>query len=270
MSKVDIDLDLAVEGAIHAAYAAGSVVESALSEPRATRRDGSLADLFMQAEVRCEEEITKFLKLQLPDVPIIFGRRESEEVIKEGAVWVVSSLGRCNVVSGGCISSISIALVVHSEVLIGIVYSVRPSEVYTAVKGRGAFCNGQILRVSSSSLSDGGIVLLPQDTGTSKDAVKMMMEIQQGLVSASVIVRCLGSPAVSMCYVASGKADTYFDYKTSLCENAAASLILAESGGRVGNVSGGAFEWGQNICCGSPNSVTQRVIDVLKEHRYAI
>jgi myo-inositol-1(or 4)-monophosphatase len=152
--------------------------------------------------------------------------------------WYIDPLdGTVNYAHGIPIFGVSIAYAREGTVTLGVVYDPMRDELFAAERGRGAWCNGERLRVSSAT--DLGRSLLvtgfPYDAWTTAndnlDNFGRFARITQG-------VRRLGSAALDLCYVAAGRLDGYWELALNPWDLAAGGLIAAEAGAIVTNITG--------------------------------
>ena len=84
-------------------------------------------------------------------------------------------------------------------------------------------------------------------------------------------LRRMGSAALDLVYVASGRFDAYFEYSLSPWDVAAGALIVQEAGGKVGDFSGGNdYLFGREIVAGNPNiylGIIQRTLQYFKSKK---
>jgi myo-inositol-1(or 4)-monophosphatase len=89
-------------------------------------------------------------------------------------------------------------------------------------------------------------------------SMKLLMQKTHGL-------RRLGSAAMDLCYVASGRMDGYFEYNLNSYDVAAGVLIVQEAGGRVTEFLGGNnYIFGRNIVA-SNGAIHDEFLEVLAE-----
>ena len=116
----------------------------------------------------------------------------------------------------------------------GAVYNPYLNEMYTAVKGEGAYLNGSPIHVSSQPLEN-GIVLF----GTApyyEELGRKSFEMAYTYFKKALDVRRSGSAAFDLCCVAAGRAEVYFELCLSPWDFAAGALIVEEAGGKVTTV----------------------------------
>ena len=147
--------------------------------------------------------------------------------------WIIDPLdGTTNFVHGLPVYSISVALLHRQELVVGVVHEVNRDESFRAVRGGGAFCNDQRIRVSDVADLNNSLIA----TGFPyKDFGKMDMFLQilGAFFGQTHGVRRLGSAAVDLAYVAAGRCEAYFEFNINSYDVAAGILLVREAGGHV-------------------------------------
>lgn len=144
--------------------------------------------------------------------------------------WVVDPLdGTANYFRGLDQCCVSIALLDGAVALIGIIYNFNTNEIYSAVKGHGAFLNDLPIKVSDIAEKNKASLT----TGfPASESLESSMEFLEGLKEWKKI-RMFGSAALSCAYVASGKCDFYAEKGVYLWDFAAGICLVQEAGGNV-------------------------------------
>lgn len=138
-------------------------------------------------------------------------------------------------------SAISVALLKNGQVIIGVCYNPYLKEMYTAIKGCGAFLNNKKIHVSNKKLKDG--ILLAGCAPYYNDLRKKSLDIQNKLSLIASDYRRYGSAVIELCNIASGKAELYFELKLMPWDYAAASLIVQEAGGKITTINGEEIQY---------------------------
>ena len=89
------------------------------------------------------------------------------------------------------------------------------------------------------------------------------MEVQTflDLLVASQALRRLGSAALNLCYLASGRLDGYWATDTKIWDVAAGVLLVQEAGGEVSASRGGQFQLGApGVLAASTPELKQRLV----------
>lgn len=127
------------------------------------------------------------------------------------------------------------------DIQMGVVKNYATDDVYSAVKGQGAFINGNdllpSLKQDLSQISLGAYVY------------RMDMGKIEILCKSVRRMRILGAVAIELAYVADGTYDAFVDVRNNLrmVDIAAAKLILEESGGKVTDSNGGPLNGRLNV-----------------------
>nr|XP_037284087.1 inositol monophosphatase 1-like [Rhipicephalus microplus] len=78
-------------------------------------------------------------------------------------------------------------------------------------------------------------------------------------------LRCLGSTAVNMCFVASGEADAFYEFGMHVWDMAAAALIVTEAGGVVMDTQGGPLNlMHRRVLCASSHALASTISQILE------
>ena len=104
--------------------------------------------------------------------------------------------------------------------------------MFYAEKGNGAFLNNTRIRVSSNKKLNDALIV----TGGPKQSSKIKKKIFSEYINVSMQVsnvRKLGSAALDMAYVASGRFDGYWQRELNYWDIAAGIIIVKEAGGFI-------------------------------------
>jgi myo-inositol-1(or 4)-monophosphatase len=110
-------------------------------------------------------------------------------------------------------------------------------EMFTAVKGGGAFVNGRPLAVSGRSPLRGSLLAsgFPYDSATDRENnFAHFVNFQMGARG----IRRAGSASLDLAYVAAGRLDGYWEAKLKPWDVAAGQLLVKEAGGTVTGFAG--------------------------------
>ncbi|MFK0206576.1 inositol monophosphatase family protein [Agrobacterium sp. NPDC090283] len=127
--------------------------------------------------------------------------------------------------------TITIALRRGNETICGLVYNPVSDEMFTTIKGDGAYLNGERLSVNAST----DVALMCVGTGLPTPNLQLYPGAYQRLdaIRAPIgAVRVVGSAANSCAYVACGRLTGYYE-ETGFVDTAAGILLVQEAGGIV-------------------------------------
>lgn len=156
-----------------------------------------------------------------------------------GMRWIVDPLdGSVNYSRGLPLCAISVALWRGAMPLIGVVVDPGRKEVYQGLVGHGAWLNGQAIHTGSATRPETAILCtgFPVALDLSGDAVSGFI----GDVRRFRRVRLLGTAALSLAFVAAGRADAYLERQIKIWDVAAGLALVAAAGGRIRIVAGSA------------------------------
>ena len=175
-----------------------------------------------------DQDTEKLIRSNLlgTNIPIL-GEEYGGEITDE-RYWVIDPIdGTANYFRGLDECCVSIALMEGEEALIGVIYNFNNDQMYSAIKGHGAFLNNTKISVSNiASKSKASIT-----TGfPASESVESSMNFLEDLKGWKKI-RMFGSAALSCAYVASGKCDYYAEKGVYLWDIAAGICLVKEAGG---------------------------------------
>ena len=193
-----------------------------------------LHDLVSYVDQETERRLVAGLRQLLPGAGFITEEGTAgPDAHTEEFIWIIDPLdGTTNFVHGLPVYAISVALLHQKELMVGVVHEVGHDESFRAVRGGGAFCNGQPLHVTDiAALHDSLIATgFPYKDFGRLDA---FLQIMGAFFTRSHGVRRLGSAAVDLAYVAAGRCEAFFEFNLNAYDVAAGILLVREAGGRV-------------------------------------
>lgn len=229
---VGSDLELA----LHATRLAAAIVSDAFGAQLDPEMKG-VVDPVTEADRAAEDAVREALTSARPD-DLILGEERGGAAWDRGRVWIVDPLdGTVNFVHRVPHVGVSVALVVEGVAEVGVVHDVVRDEVYAARRQAGATLDGVAMTVSG--VSDVGQALV--GTGFPYDRRRhaaALAEVVGRVLGAAQGIRRMGSAALDLCYVASGRLDAYWETRLAPWDAAAGTLIVTEAGGRVTDLTG--------------------------------
>jgi len=198
-------------------------------------------DLVTEVDLAVERMFRALVAERFPDHQVLAEEMGGAAIAPAGPCWVFDPIdGTTNFAHGLPIFCSSLALEIDGVAEVAAVYDPTRKELFTAERGGGAFLNGTRLHVSSSAqLVDALLVTgFPYDIHTRVDEIVGLFAAFTGQVRA---IRRLGSAAIDLCYVASGRLDGFWETDLKAWDIAGGALIVAEAGGRVTNMAGEPF-----------------------------
>ncbi|MBQ8182996.1 MAG: inositol monophosphatase [Clostridia bacterium] len=215
----------------------GKVILNADRDKMAIDIKSGVADLVTEYDKNIQEQLAVGLKRILPEAKFIGEEGANDELTESGYAFVVDPIdGTTNFIKDYHMSAISVALLKGKSVVAGVVYNPYLDEIFYAIKGGGAFCNGKKISVSSKPLSNG--LVLFGSVPYNKELFPETLEILSEYYYKALDIRRGGSAALDLCYVACGRAELYFELLVSPWDFAAGKLLVEEAGGVVTTFDG--------------------------------
>ncbi|MFV1850568.1 MAG: inositol monophosphatase family protein [Thalassospira sp.] len=147
---------------------------------------------------------------------------------------------------------ISVALMVGTEVVIGMIYHPCGDEFFSAKKGEGAFVNGEPFKAhDAKTVGDGLMGFGASHRTTSAEISGFVTDL---IDRKGMFVRN-GSGALSMAYAAAGRLIGYYEPHINPWDCMAAILLMREAGGWTNDYLGApdVLEKGAPILLAGPN-----------------
>lgn len=187
-------------------------------------------DIKLELDVRTQALITEHLLGAFPNHALygeegIAGNQASEWQ------WIVDPLdGTVNYFYGLPHFCVSIALRRAGEIQLGVIYDPMREELWSVTKDGPATLNGKPIAVSPrTELKD---AVLSIGFAKSKTTIAAGLPLVEKFVGRVRKVRLMGSAALDLAYVATGRLDAYIESSVSLWDVAAGKLLVERAGGR--------------------------------------
>jgi myo-inositol-1(or 4)-monophosphatase len=156
--------------------------------------------------------------------------------------WIVDPLdGTTNFVHQFPVFCVSIGYEWEGSLQLAVIDVPIFGEVYTAIKGHGAFCNGKKLQVSQTSSLEKSLLatgFFPDIERNLEEQIKIFSRIVRKVRG----VRRAGAAAYDLCMVARGVFDGYWEKNLQPWDSAAGALLVREAGGLVETYRGKNYD----------------------------
>ncbi len=149
--------------------------------------------------------------------------------------WIVDPIdGTANFIRNLDASVISVALVKDGKAILGVIYNPYRDECVYAEEGKGAYLNGEQIKVSDRPLERS--VFCTAYSLYNKDLAKPCMNVLEKIYYKCEDFRRFGAAALEMAYLACGRVELFFEIRLFPWDYAAADIIVREAGGYIGTV----------------------------------
>jgi myo-inositol-1(or 4)-monophosphatase len=188
-----------------------------------------LQDFVTIADKRAEETIRIELADAFPEDGFL--GEETGGTVSMDRYWVVDPIdGTSNYIRGLRHWGVSIAFVAEGEVQVGAIFDAAFDQVYSAVRGCGAFREGVPIRASRVSNPSEAFSIVGYSRRTSFEDYQAMT---RRLHDMGMDYRRIGSAALGLARVAAGVADLYYERHLNVWDILAGALIAREAGAAV-------------------------------------
>lgn len=219
--------------AIAAAKAAGEILKDNFGRKRRVIRK-SIKEMVSEVDMQSQQVILGILQQEYPVYALFTEEKLSSELNGKKA-WIVDPLdGTHNYIAGLPFSGISIALTEGNDFYLGVIYFPMEGELYHAVKGDGAYCNGKRINVSQNCSLSKAIINFDNQFHSDKKS----FDYYRILTERAFTTRIFGTATKDSCLIASARIDGRIWLNTKICDIAAGIVILREAGGKITNIDG--------------------------------
>ncbi len=230
------------------------------------------AGLVSEADKESEKLIVDLIRKSFPEHAIlgeesgVSGQVDAGLRPATGALWMIDPLdGTTNYVHRFPVFCISIGLEINGELVMGVVDAPKLGSRYHAVKGGGAFLNGERIHVSTrTKFRDGLFATGFFETDNTLDE---QLEFTYATIKNSRGIRRAGAAALDLCFVAEGIFDAFWEKNLSPWDTAAGVVIAREAGAIATDMEGHDFNPRlKSVACGAP-SQHQELLKLFRDVR---
>lgn len=220
------DLELAT----HAALEAGKLLRQHFGSD-AVVDEASDHDIKLALDKESQDLITTIL-LDARHGDALYGEEGIAGNQASSRQWIVDPIdGTVNYYYGIPHFCVSIALRIDGEIVVGVIHDPMVNETWTVQKGSPAYLNGKPIQTSQRHTL--GESILYVGCGKDDDALRTGIDRFHKASLRARKMRMMGSAALGMAYIASGRIDGYIESRISLWDIAAGQLLVETGGGKV-------------------------------------
>ena len=199
----------------------------------------SPSDFVSAVDRAAEERIAAAIGEHLPDARLV-GEEGSPDLerLADGIVVVADPLdGTTNFLHGFPAYAVSVGVLVDGSLRAGAILDVTRDELFTAVAGAGAWCDGEPIRVSRIDVPARALI----GTGfpfKHVDLIAPYMKQLPGIMASTSGIRRAGAAALDLAAVACGRLEAFWELMLQPWDVAAGLLLIGEAGGVVTDLAG--------------------------------
>ena len=230
-----IDISNLLSVAKESAVSAGQLTKANFYKPRELTMKG-FRDVVTDSDFAAQKVITNLIMERFPTHGFM-PEEENPALPTEGEViWVIDPIdGTTNFSRQVPNYCISVAAAIDGNVVVGAIYDPMRDELFWATKGGGAWFGEQKLAVTNLGIED---AVISADWSRESDTRTHILTYLTAVAPKVRTIRCLGSAALAMTWIAAGRFDAYLNMTLSAWDHAAAALIVQEAGGMATNIIG--------------------------------
>ena len=181
---------------------------------------------------------------------------ENENPLGDDYTFIIDPIdGTTNFMLGRRASCISVALFKDKRAVYAAVYDPYADRFYSAMPGKGAFCNKMPIHVSDRDPKR-SLALIGTAPYYKETLGKAVADLLYDLLMHFGDIRRVGSAALDICSVACGEAEAFLEPILSPWDFAAGALILTEAGGIITDFHGEplTFDRPHSLLCAGPTA----------------
>jgi len=250
-----------IQGAIEAVRTVGCQLKSRYASLIPIIGNEAMITAFRQLDLEASDALRQALTAKYPDISWLNGELEGAEIwstARTGRFWVCDAIdGAVQFLRRMPHWCVSLTLVEDGTVTATIVYDAMHEEMFYAVAGAGAWCNGERLHVNDRHRHHGALLATSQPPFSNDDefVVNGSVSSLRAALRQAGAVRNLGPTSLQLAYVASGRLDAFWEYGEDTFNCLGGALLVTEAGGLATDVSGRTYGPASNSIVAAPTPV---------------
>ena len=231
---------------------------------------GKTYDLVSDADIESEQAVAGRLRDAYPGHELL-----GEEALSAGStdaehLWVIDPLdGTNNFAHQLPHFAVSIAYYHRGQAVVGVVLNPARDELFTAIRGQGAFRDGRPVHVSDAATLAKTLI----GCGFHYDRGAMMRStlaaIEQFFEQDIHGIRRFGTAALDLCQVGCGQFGGFFEYQLSPWDFAAGRLFVEEAGGETSDARGRSLKLQKSSVLASNGKLHQAMLQITSRNHPA-
>jgi len=252
-----------LEVAKFAAKEAGKILLENFNKPYSVYQKGERKEFVTEIDLKSEELILSILKKEFP-MYNLHAEESGEEKKNSEFTWFVDPLdGTTNYKIKNPFFNVSIGLAKGNQPVVGVVYSPFLDELFSAEIGKGAFLNGNPIKVSERTDIKSSVIGFCH-SGRKQEYVQRGINIFSKLKLLSSHTRQFGAAALELCYLAAGRIDVFELSNLNTYDVAAGALIAKEAGAKLTDFKGGLWDLSKQDLLGTNGKVHAEVLEAVR------
>lgn len=249
---------------IKIAHAGGKVLRKYFGKILKPVEKSTFWDFQTKADLESEKSILAIIKKEFPKYNI-FSEEEGKIEKNSEYTFVIDPLdGTNNFVLGIPNFSVSVALFHKNEAIVGVVYQPILDQTYCAKKDKGAFLNGNKIKVNNITNPEKTTIAYACGYKTKRNYLAKVMHTLVNSDHKRIITNW--SVANDYCLLACGKIESVISDNMGLYDYGAGKLIAKEAGAQVVDFTGEKeIDYSNaSFVVGNTSEVSEYVVNIIK------
>jgi myo-inositol-1(or 4)-monophosphatase len=224
--------------AIQASLSAGALLRQGFGTEFEIKAKQGMQNLVTEYDKAAEKSIISLIFQHFPGHAILAEESGDIHKGKSPVTWIIDPLdGTANFARNIPVFSVSIAAAIDRQIVSGVVYQPITQELFIAEKGKGAYLNGKKISVSKTAQFEMAMMATGFPYDVDKNPLSCIDRFAM-IQAKGVPIRRLGSAAIDLSYVATGRFDVFWEVGLHPWDMAAGKLLVEEAGGKISHWNG--------------------------------
>ncbi len=257
-----IDINKAKDVALKAVIEAGELLALRLNERRTIIVKSSSRDIATDIDLEAEKILINGIKASFPSHRIL-SEEKGQISGTEEYLWIIDPIdGSLNYAHAHPPFRTAVCLLHKDQPILSVMYGPTRKQMFVAIKGQGATLNDKRINVSQNEELTNSIFM----THLSSHELPRMRTILslEHIFRHTQHVRMFGSGLASMCYIAEGKYDIFYNIETKPWDILPGCLLIEEAGGKVTDIKGKKITSTSTSVLATNGRVHDEMINLLK------
>ena len=228
--------------------------------------DKGRQDIVTSLDFAMERALKSALLANFPNDKFI-GEEENHETLGPERTWVCDPIdGTVNFTQGIPYFGVQVALLIDRQPVFSLIHLPKLQETYLAIKGQGAFLNGEKLQANPSANLSRSIVTFGDFSKSNPTSRGFQLGAMRHLMEKAMRVRIQGASTVDFAFLAAGKNGCHIMFSQNLWEVAPGTMLATEAGCLTGQIDGQKHGFaGQGLVIALNQNILDEVISALEQ-----
>jgi len=190
-------------------------------------------DIVTSCDLEAEQYIVSRIASSFPGDQVISEEMHFENSLGRERTWVLDPLdGTKNFSRGIPLFGIQMAFIERAQAVVSAIYLPIQDELYHAVRGKGAYCNGQRIHVASIIDSASAVVSFG-DFSRRKEAERIrdtQVEVISHLAHSVNKLKMFGASSIDLSFLSAGRSDAHIMFTKNYWDILPGYLLAIEAG----------------------------------------